>query len=135
MTRPGSTFRLIRVALVASLVAAVLLLAPASAAAATSSCDTIWSSCGSFKLTYESDTPNYKGWALTFRNTTLMGLFDSNMTRLPAWRWTGNSWVRTSRMEGTRVYAWPFAGGYAWTWTSDSGWLAMRADNVLITGY
>lgn len=48
----------------------------------------------------------------------------------PAWQWTGVAWSGTSRINFTRVYIAPFAAGWVWTWTVDTGWLAMQSANV-----
>ncbi len=49
-----------------------------------------------------------------------------------AWHWNGRSWVQRSRTTGTRVYIWPYAAGWSWTWTQNTGWLAMRTSDLTI---
>ncbi len=52
-----------------------------------------------------------------------------------AWQWYPNyGWYQRSRSGGTRVYIWPFAKGWVWTWTQDTGWYAMQTKSVII-GY
>ena len=53
-------------------------------------------------------------------------------TTIPAYRWTGSAWVTTSYAIGERVYVWPFAVDWSWTWTKARGWLAMKDDRIII---
>jgi hypothetical protein len=54
--------------------------------------------------------------------------------RVTAWRWnaTSRTWSRTSLLSGTRTYIWPFATGWSWVWTSNTGWLAVSDDYVVV---
>ncbi len=75
---------------------------------------------------------SYQGWG------TVEGGFYGNRLVAPAakvaWHWNGRSWVQRSRTPGTRVYIWPYASGWSWTWTENTGWLAMHTSDLMI-GY
>lgn len=75
---------------------------------------------------------NYKGWG------TVEGGFYTARLMAPApkvaWEWSGSQWLQRGRTPGTRVYIWPYASGWSWTWTESSGWYAMRTSDLLI-GY
>lgn len=73
----------------------------------------------------------YKGWGQVSSGGAYSSLRAVPVT---AWHWNGRSWVQSSRYVGTRVYIWPYASGWAWTWTQNTGWLAMRT-NALTIGY
>lgn len=51
-----------------------------------------------------------------------------------AWRWTNGAWNRTAFLQQTQVYVYPFGSGWSWVWTSNTGWLAVRSDRVLLRG-
>lgn len=73
--------------------------------------------------------PTYTGWATVH---AARGAIDPGFSPWEsAWKWTGTQWTIKYRSHGTRVWVAPFAGVWSWTWTSSTGWLAMR-DNVLL---
>ncbi|MCW2921839.1 MAG: hypothetical protein JWL76_1713 [Thermoleophilia bacterium] len=52
-----------------------------------------------------------------------------------AWEWnTSRGWLQRGRTPGTRVYIWPYAAGWSWTWTESTGWYAMQTSDLMI-GY
>jgi hypothetical protein len=52
-----------------------------------------------------------------------------------AWEWNAQrGWVQRSRSVGERVYIWPYAAGWSWTWTQSTGWYAMQT-SALTIGY
>lgn len=76
---------------------------------------------------------SYKGWG-----TVEGGFYGTARLVAPApkvaWHWTGTTWVQRGRTPGTRVYIWPYASGWSWTWTESTGWLAMHTSDLMI-GY
>jgi hypothetical protein len=75
-----------------------------------------------------SGTLSYKGWANMLQNQCGKRLM------IAAWRWnaTTRSWSKTYIAGRTRVYAWPFAQGWTWVWTSRTGWLATKDWRVIV---
>jgi hypothetical protein len=76
---------------------------------------------------------SYKGWG-----TVEGGFYGSARLVAPApkvaWHWNGSAWSQRGRSPGTRVYIWPYAAGWSWTWTESTGWLAMQTSDLMI-GY
>lgn len=81
--------------------------------------------------------PSYKGWG-----TVEGGFYGSARTAAGfvapapkvAWYWNGSAWSQRGRSPGTRVYIWPYAAGWSWTWTESTGWYAMQTSDLMI-GY
>lgn len=73
----------------------------------------------------------YKGWG------QVSGGFYGN-TFAPAqpktaWEWNARyGWMQRGRTPGTRVYIWPYAAGWSWTWTESTGWYAMQTKDLQI---
>lgn len=74
---------------------------------------------------------SYKGWGTVDRGMYANRLIVKSKV---AWHWNGGSWVQRSRTPSTRVYIWPYASGWSWTWTETTGWLAMQTSDLVI-GY
>lgn len=98
-------FKLIRSALVVTVVLLAVAVAPMAASAAVA--------------------PEYKGWGYTRHHCSGSMACTADFQMRTAYQWTGVEWVKTSRGEGTRVYLWPYGSGWHWTWTAEAGWLAM----------
>lgn len=75
---------------------------------------------------------SYKGWAATERVACIPEAPGPCEARYDAWSWTGTTWQKSFRTSFTKVYVWPFTGGWVWTWTATSGWLAMDGVNLPI---
>lgn len=58
----------------------------------------------------------------------------STPSSVAVWRWTGRTWTQAWVSEGAQVYAYPYASGWHWIWTSRTGWLAIQTSQ-LETGY
>ena len=86
--------------------------------------------------TFASDAPNYIGWArISFRGCPEGGPQTMDCKGATAWRWTGAAWQAHALSEcgGPRqVYVYPYAAGWSWIWSQQTGWLAVRSDIVLI---
>ncbi len=91
-----------------------------------------------YECTFTSDQPSYKGWAtVAFRGCVTPGSASTTECRgATAYRWTGSAWqtVLLNECGGIgQVYAWPFASGWTWIWSSRHGWLAIRSSQVLVS--
>lgn len=92
---------------------------------------------GGTSCTFASAQPNFIGWAsLAYRGCVTSGLPSTADCRaLTAYRWTGASWQPYGLNEcggPQQVYVYPYAAGWSWVWSSQTGWLAVRSDSVLI---
>lgn len=69
--------------------------------------------------------PGFVGWAIVGGARPACAA-----TSIPAWEWNvGDAhWEQRARRSFELVYVEPFADGWAWTWSQQQGWLAMRAD-------
>lgn len=76
---------------------------------------------------------SYKGWGTVHSTYNDQRGFAGPIPRV-AWHWNGSAWSQRSRTPGTRVYIWPYASGWSWTWTESTGWLAMHTSDLTI-GY
>jgi len=87
---------------------------------------------------FASQAPTFKGWAqLSFRGCLQPGQGTTMECRgLDAYRWTGAAWQAVDLNEctysGVPVYAWPYATGWTWIWTQQTGWLATQSKHVLV---
>ena len=84
---------------------------------------------------YVSDYSTYTGWATVdyhLEPGEAICLSLSCGTQVSAYRWTGREWQTLQRRTGTRVWVAPFATVWSWTWSSSTGWLAMRDRNLLV---
>lgn len=115
--------------------ATMLLATTASMAGAATSLAAIppRSSCA-----FATDMPLYKGWAtMSFRGCPSDGgVVTDDCKGGTAYRWTNRGWVARGIGEcGTgpsQVYVWPFASGWSWIWSQQTGWLAVESRYVLI---
>jgi hypothetical protein len=64
--------------------------------------------------------PNYQGWA--------------HVQSVPAWtaayRWDGSAWRGLWMQADQSVYASPYAGGWTWAWSQQTGWVAMQRGDL-----
>ena len=137
----------------------------ASAAATCKSYDTYISDAGATRnvrvcAAPSSDYPSYSGWGrikessasvLSYgcghsallpmdRTDAVPPCYDDPNRRTPApeygWRWTGASWVRGPQLNtGTRAYFAPYAVGWRWGWTAQTGWFALPASSAYFLWY
>ncbi len=70
---------------------------------------------------------SYKGWAHLEGQLCLQSIGISCNPTYEAWRWESNRWVATRIGAGSTIYVWPFARGWSWVWTRDTGWVAMQS--------
>ena len=77
---------------------------------------------------------NYKGWGYVGGGYYGGGARLVAPRPVTAYEWNGSRWLERTRQPGTRVYIWPYAQGWSWTWTQETGWYAMRTDALTI-GY
>lgn len=69
-----------------------------------------------------TNQPNFTGWA----HVDTLGFGPS----LTAWAWVNNAWQKASYTNEQWVWVVPWGSGWSWTWTKETGWLAVRAYNV-----
>jgi hypothetical protein len=74
------------------------------------------------------NNPNYRGWGRVEANycppnAACLAVY---YPTAEAYRWNGYRWIQTSRRDNAQVYIWPYGAGWSWTWTQQTGWLAMR---------
>jgi hypothetical protein len=50
-----------------------------------------------------------------------------------AWHWTGYQWNARRLNDDTLIYAWPYAQGWHWAWTNETGWLALPSYKITYT--
>ncbi len=92
-----------------------------------------------------SDYPHYAGWGRVVTKFTTdkdpcgFNLFPYDIDdprpmiaciamvqSVPAWRWDGSKWVEYGELyPGAKAYFYPFASGWRWAWTQESGWVAV----------
>ena len=78
---------------------------------------------------------SYKGWGAVHGTYGDFNGFAGPIHSKVAWHWNGTAWSqRYGRTPGLRVYIWPYAAGWSWTWTESTGWLAMQTRDLVI-GY
>jgi hypothetical protein len=136
----------------------MLQLAGASTASAATTCkqyDGFQSDAGLLRnvkvcIAPGTDYPNYSGWGRVV-STYMTGPspcgysllpYDIDEPRpmiaclmmvrpIPAWRWTGTEWVSTPGLhDGQKAYLAPYATGWRWAWTQETGWLAIGSDHA-----
>ena len=101
--------------------------APSSALADHDMCGWANPSCSNgLAATKVTANPSYQGWGKTY--------CDFHTTSLTAYAWNG-AWSRRSMTCHTQVYIWPYASGWSWAWTSGTGWVAMRGDDLVWRTY
>lgn len=61
----------------------------------------------------------YKGWGHTVNPGTTASV--------SAWRWDGAAWQSSPLQDQLQVWIQPFASGWAWAWTAQSGWVAIKS--------
>lgn len=87
--------------------------------------------------TFASDAPNYVGWVtLAYRGCPNGMAQTADCRAATAYRWTANGWQRYGLNEcgGPRqVYVYPYAAGWSWIWSQQTGWLAVQSHLVLIS--
>lgn len=129
-----------RFALLATTIAVVaMLLVPAGASAATTivrwadeprpaNCDPFSCSVQDYKVTAYR---NYTGWArvdFPLRHACANCLDGGFEVALPVYQWTGTAWRTTSLSTNhRRVWVAPYASGWSWIWTQQTGWLAVQS--------
>lgn len=69
----------------------------------------------------------YTGWHVYTGSVLCTG---SSPRYVVAYRPNGSSWLTTYRYGLQHVYVTPYASGWYWTWSSDQGWLVMRASDL-----
>ena len=123
-----------RRATVALFAVLLAMLITASTARATALSPTYWDDQPSGTV-----MPSYEGWGWVANNTygctSNLGRpcpLNDATNRFTAYRWGGYIWTQTSRVGSSQIYIYPYSGGWRWTWSSDRGWLAMRASDVRI---
>ena len=52
-----------------------------------------------------------------------------------AWRWTGGGWMATSIDIGRSAYLAPYAAGWRWAWTKETGWVAIEQKHAAFRWY
>ena len=82
-----------------------------------------------------STNPAYKGWGKVNPNYCAPGRICAMIyfASAKAYWWSGRAWVATNRPTGETVYVWPYGSGWSWTWTAETGWLAMRSSDLTYT--
>ena len=78
--------------------------------------------------TYVSTLSYYKGWGSVEYDCNSV---DPAFSLFTAWRWTSTGWKAAYLNPGMRVYVWPYATGWSWVWTQNTGWLAFQ-DRYLV---
>jgi hypothetical protein len=111
--------------------AAIALMATSAAPALAFAAPAPASTC-----TFASQAPNYVGWVtLAYRGCPNGFAQTADCKALTAYRWTGRSWQYFGLNEcgGPRqVYVYPYAAGWSWVWSQQTGWLAVQSSSVLI---
>jgi hypothetical protein len=92
-----------------------------------------------YTCTTAVDEPNFVGWAtISHRGCLEPGAPRTMECRASAaYRWTGAAWQKQSLSEcgGPRqVYVYPYAAGWSWIWSQQTGWLAVQSSLVQIRG-
>ena len=96
-----------------------------------------------------SDYPRYAGWGrivtkfTTDKDPCGFNLFPYDiddpqpmiaciaMVRpVQAWKWTSSGWKSAEAYPGQQVYVYPYATGWRWVWTQETGWLAVQEQHV-----
>ncbi len=93
-----------------------------------------------------SDFRGHAGWGRILDNRSLGSICGAFMmlpldidepqprcpVRMPepviSWTWSGTAWTSellTSLAPGARVYVYPYAAGWRWVWTKETGWRVM----------
>jgi hypothetical protein len=76
----------------------------------------------------------YKGWGVVKTYYCAPGMLCPmypTAAYAPAWRWNG-AWNRAYVANETPVYVYPYAVGWSWIWTANTGWLAMSDSYVYV---
>lgn len=135
VTRILSPARLIRI-VVSALAVSIVLLLPTAASAATAAMPAFCGppQCPAPAPVITHPGANYIGWGYTRG----LGICPEGALciwageiQVPAWRWSG-AWTKTSVPTGTRVWIYPYATGWHWIWTPNTGWLAMTNSRLLL---
>lgn len=113
---------------IASIAATATLAAPAHATIGTVA-------PAPYRCTTAADLPGFIGWAtISHRGCVAPGAPQTADCRVsPAYRWTGSTWQYQAISEcgGPRqVYVYPYAAGWSWIWSQQTGWLAVRSNLV-----
>lgn len=161
MSRTMARFWIAAVVLAALLTAQLGVLAPTASAATTcKDYDIFPAESGSV---YDvrvcaapgSDFPGYSGWGRVVQNYSTQpdicgfSLLPYDMTDpmpayacialapapVVAWRWTGSSWAKSGLDIGTAAYFAPYATGWRWAWTQETGWVAIEQRHAAFRWY
>lgn len=89
-----------------------------------------------------ADQPRFIGWAtMSYRGCVDPSYPSTADCRVEtAYRWSGSAWqarqIGECGMGPSRVYVYPYAAGWSWIWSQQTGWLAVRSTKVQISaGY
>ena len=116
-------------------------LTTATASAETSVSATACLACGApvGATIRASDRPYYIGYATVDSrpdcalNTTGIRCMIAVTRSVPAYSWDPyTGWKLGERLNPTRVWVYPFGSGWSWTWTQDTGWMAVRSAQIII---
>jgi hypothetical protein len=98
-----------------------------------------------------TDYPNYSGWGRVVKQysthpaTCDFSLFPYDIDDpqpaiacimmmpppIQTWRWTGTRWVDGGGLQaGQKAYFAPYATGWRWAWTQQSGWVAIGSQHA-----
>jgi hypothetical protein len=48
------------------------------------------------------------------------------------WRWTGAQWAKQNVALGTWMWVQPYAVGWSWAWTAQTGWVAVQDRGLFV---
>lgn len=85
---------------------------------------------------YVSHYRTYTGWATVSGHRCIRTMiYPPQPCHIEAWTWrsAAHTWAYTPRREGVRVWVAPYATHWSWTWTSTTGWRAMKDADLLVT--
>lgn len=97
-----------------------------------------------------TDYPNYSGWGRVVKQYSTSpavcewSLFPYDIDDpqpaiaciammpppIQAWRWTRSGWVSSGLQAGQKAYFAPYATGWRWAWTQETGWVAIGAQHA-----
>lgn len=96
-----------------------------------------------------SDFPRYEGWGRVVRSypgdicgfQILPPDYDDPVPAIACvamlpepvqtWRWAGTRWVNGGGLQpGRQAYFAPYAAGWRWAWTADTGWVAIAEQHA-----
>lgn len=73
----------------------------------------------------------YSGWAYVYGQRVCSNgscyVYESSPA---AYSWSAGKWTTTSRPDRLKIWVTNFSGEWRWTWTSNTGWLAMLASRI-----